>query len=141
MNHKFHRKALINSQMIHMCNVMSSVVMHVWPNDTYPMSLSSRLMGNLSVYTPIMTCNTILNNRISLLVTCLSKHNIFEAYKTSPKWYICFNSFFFRNSHYTCYNPILEPMQIEIFTQIVKRWLYIYQYTIHNNIIMIQHQQ
>ena len=41
---------------------MSSIVMHVFPNDTHPLSLSPEPMGDISVHAPVAAYDTTLDN-------------------------------------------------------------------------------
>ena len=68
---------------------MSSIVMHVFPNDTHPLSLSPGPMGDISVHASVAAHDTTLDN---------SNHRgaryVFEIYYPSrrairpSKWYI-----------------------------------------------------
>ena len=41
---------------------MSNIVMHVFPNDTHPLSLSPGSMGDISVYASVAVHDTTLDN-------------------------------------------------------------------------------
>ena len=43
-------------------NAMSSIVMHVFPNDTHPLSLSLGPMRDISVHASVMVHDTTLDN-------------------------------------------------------------------------------
>ena len=69
---------------------MSSIMMHVWPNDTHPLSLSSGPMGDISVHASIAAHDTTLDKIVTFAAGDTSLKISYPSRRAirSSKWYI-----------------------------------------------------